>query len=190
MDLGGVLGGHFAHASRAFPTLKQVLEFSDSEKGSEVAGLNPNQAIGMASHLFLQRSFLMSQFGDKLKEGSTSVGHVAKLEAQLSWLSQKVKDKDDQILKLEDQLEEVQDEVTKEYLDLDLHYMDFGFDRDALVAKFGKDLNPADVAGSSRQLTSRHPLNLEVSPPHSNQEEGDSEDQNDEGSQAGKGDNA
>ncbi|KAJ4704673.1 hypothetical protein OWV82_021553 [Melia azedarach] len=144
---------------------KQVLELSDSEKGSEVVGLSPNQAIDMASHLFLQ-------------EGSTSAGRVAKFEAQLSRLTQKVKDKDDQISKLEDQLGEVRDEagsvktqlraqVTREFPDLDLHYMDFGFDREALVAKFGKEQNPADVAGSSRQLTSGHPLNLEVSPPYS-----------------------
>ncbi|KAJ4719043.1 hypothetical protein OWV82_010664 [Melia azedarach] len=154
VDLRGILGGHFAHASRALLTLKQVLEFSDSEKGSEVVGLNPNQAIDMASHLFLQGSFLMSQFGDKLKEGSTSAGRVAKLKVQLSRLTQKVKDKDDQISKLQDHLREVRDEVTREFPDLDLHYMDFGFDRDALVAKFGKEQNPADVAGSSRQLTS------------------------------------
>ncbi|KAJ4713022.1 Retrovirus-related Pol polyprotein from transposon 17.6 [Melia azedarach] len=106
--------------------------------------------------------------------------------------NKKVKDKGDQILKLEDQLREVRDEVgsvktqlqaqvdranelqssvdkleteagynllhgyhyaqyqvTKEYLDLDLHYMDFKYDRDALVAKFDKDHNPADAAGSS-----------------------------------------
>ncbi|KAJ4718904.1 hypothetical protein OWV82_010535 [Melia azedarach] len=111
VDLGGILGGPFAHASRALPALKQVLGFSDSKKGSEVAGLSPNQAIDMASHIFLQGSFLMSQFGDKLKEGSTSAGRVAKLEAQLSWLIQKVKDKHDQISKLEDQLGEVRDEV-------------------------------------------------------------------------------
>ncbi|KAJ4710241.1 hypothetical protein OWV82_016450 [Melia azedarach] len=203
-----------------------ILEFTDSEKGSEVAGLNPNQAIDMASHLFLQ-------FDDKLKEGSTSAGHVAKLEAQLSRLTQKVKDKDNQISKLEDQLGEVRDEVgsvktrlqaqvdkanelqasvdkleteagsnlfheyhyaqyqvTREYSDLDLHYLDFEFDRDALVAKFGKDQNPADVAGSSQQLTSWHPLNLEVSPPHSDQEEDDSEDQDDKGSQSRKGNDA
>ncbi|KAJ4724779.1 hypothetical protein OWV82_003725 [Melia azedarach] len=115
----------------------------------------------------------MSQFGDKLKEGSTLAGRVAKLEAQFSRLTQKVKDKDDQISKLEDQLGEVRDEVglvktqlqaqvdranelqasmdkleteagsnllhgyhyaqyqvTREFPDLDLHYMDFGFDRD------------------------------------------------------------
>ncbi|KAJ4723123.1 hypothetical protein OWV82_006533 [Melia azedarach] len=47
-------------------------------------------------------SFLMSQFDDKLKERLTSGGRIAKLEAQLSRLSQKVKDKDDQISKLED----------------------------------------------------------------------------------------
>ncbi|KAJ4719016.1 hypothetical protein OWV82_010637 [Melia azedarach] len=223
VDLGGVLGSHFSHASRAFPALKQVLELSDSEKGSEVVGLSPSQAIDMASHFFFQGSFLMSQFGDKLKEGSTSAGRVAKLEAQLSLLTQKVKDKDDQISKLEDQLGEVRDEagsvktqlraqveranelqasvdkleteagsnllhgyhyaqyqVTREFPDLDLHYMDFGFDREALVAKFGKEQNPADVAGSSRQLTSGHPLNLEVSSPHSDHEEDDSDD---EGSQ-------
>ncbi|KAJ4710307.1 Pre-mRNA-processing protein 40C [Melia azedarach] len=177
----GSKGGHFAHASRAFPALKQVLEFSDSEKGSEVTGLNPDQAIDMASYLFLQGSFLISQFGDKLKEGSTSVGRVAKLEAQLSRLTQKVKDKDDQISKLEDQLGEARDEVTREFPDLDLHYMDFGFDRDALVAKFDKEQNPADAARSSRQLTLGHPLNLEVSPPHSDQED-DSDDQDDDGS--------
>ncbi|KAJ4728684.1 Retrovirus-related Pol polyprotein from transposon opus [Melia azedarach] len=184
VDLGGVLGSHFANASRALPALKQVLEFSDSEKGSE--------------------------FGDKLKEGSTSAGRIAKLEVQLSRLSQKFKDKDDQISKLEDQLGEAsvdkleteagsnlfhgyhyaQYQVTREYPNLDLHYMDFGFDRDALVAKFGKDQNPVDAVGSSRQLTSGHPLNLEVSPPHSDQEEDDSEDQDDEGSQLGKGDDA
>ncbi|KAJ4719116.1 Glyceraldehyde-3-phosphate dehydrogenase, testis-specific like [Melia azedarach] len=172
-------------------------------------------------------SFLMSQFGDKLKEGSTSAGRVAKLEAQLSRLTQKVKDKDDQISKLEDQLGEVRDvagsvktqlraqveranelqasvdkleteagsnllhgyhyaqyQVTREFPDLDLHYMDFGFDREALVAKFGKEQDPTDVAGSSRQLTSGHPLNLEVSPPHSDHEEDDSDD---EGSQLGNG---
>ncbi|KAJ4716934.1 hypothetical protein OWV82_011882 [Melia azedarach] len=171
---------------------KQVLEFSDSKKGSEVVGLSPDQAIDMAFHLFLQGSFFMSQFGDKLKEGLTSAGRVAKLEAQLSRLTQKVKDKDDQISKLEDQLGEVWDEVgsvktqlraqveranelqasvdkleteagsnllhgyhyaqyqvTRKFSDLDLHYMDFGFDREALVAKFGKEQNPADVAGSS-----------------------------------------
>ncbi|KAJ4701003.1 hypothetical protein OWV82_024308 [Melia azedarach] len=183
MDFGGMLGGHFAHGSRALLTLKQVLEFSDLEKGNEVASLNLSQAINIASHLFLQ-------FGDKLKEESTSAGRVAKLEAQLSRLSQKVKDKDDQISKLEDQLEEVRDEVTKEYPDLDLHYMDFRFGRDALVAKFGKDRNLADAAGSSRQLISGHPLNLEVSLPHSDQEKGNSEDQDDEGSQVGKGDDA
>ncbi|KAJ4716883.1 Glyceraldehyde-3-phosphate dehydrogenase, testis-specific like [Melia azedarach] len=206
VDLGGILSSHFSHASRALPALKQVLELSDSQKGSEVVGLSPSQAIDMASHLFLQGSFLMSQFGDKLKEGSTSAGRVAKLEAQLSRLTQKVKDKDDQISKLEDQLGEVRDEagsvktqlraqveranelqasvdkleteagsnllhgyhygqyqVTREFPDLDLHYMDFGFDQEALVAKFGKEQDPADVAGSSRQLTSGHPLNLEVS---------------------------
>ncbi|KAJ4713034.1 hypothetical protein OWV82_015183 [Melia azedarach] len=118
------------------------------------------------------------------KEGSTSAGRVAKLEAQLSRLTQKVKDKDDQISKLEDQLGEVRDEVTREFPDLDLHYMDFGFDREALVAKFGKEQNPADVAGSSLQLTSGHLLNLEVSPPHLDQEEDDSDN---EGSQSGKG---
>ncbi|KAJ4703225.1 hypothetical protein OWV82_023155 [Melia azedarach] len=228
VELGGVLGSHFSHASRALPALKQVLELSDSEKGTEVVGLSPSQAIDMASHLFLQGSFLMSQFGDKLKEGSTSAGRVAKLEAQLSWLTQKVKDKDDQISKLEDQLGEVRDEagsmktqlraqveranelqasvdkleteagsnllhgyhyaqyqVTREFSDLDLHYMDFGFDREALVAKFGKEQDPADVAGSSRQLTSGHPLNLEVSPPHS-----DHDNLDDEGSQSGNGEDA
>ncbi|KAJ4718989.1 hypothetical protein OWV82_010612 [Melia azedarach] len=111
VDLGGVLGSHFSHASRALPALKQVLELSNSEKGSEVVGLSPSQAIDMASHLFLQGSFLISQFGDKLKEGSTSAGRIAKLEAQLSRLTQKVKDKDDQISKLEDQLGEVRDEA-------------------------------------------------------------------------------
>ncbi|KAJ4728659.1 hypothetical protein OWV82_001554 [Melia azedarach] len=188
VDLGGVLGGHFAHASQALPTLKQVLEFSNSEKGSEVAGLNPNQAIDMASHLFLQGSFLVSQFGDKLKEGSTSTGRVAKLETQLSRLSQKV-DRANELQANADKLEieassnllhgyhYMQYQVTREYLDLDLHYMDFGFDRDALVAKFGKNQNPADAAGSSRQLTSGHPLNLEVFPPHSDQKEDDSENQ-------------
>ncbi|KAJ4701004.1 hypothetical protein OWV82_024309 [Melia azedarach] len=104
VDLGGVLDGHFVHTYRALPVLKQVLEFLDSKKGSEVVGLNPNQAIDMSSHIFLQGSFLMSQFGDKLKEGSTSAGRVAKLETQLSRFTQKVKDKDDQISKLEDQL--------------------------------------------------------------------------------------
>ncbi|KAJ4724966.1 hypothetical protein OWV82_003897 [Melia azedarach] len=128
VDLEGVLGSHFSHASRALPALKQVLDFSDLEKGSEVVGLSHNQAIDMASHLFLQ--------------------------------------------------------VIREFLDMDLHYMDFGFDREALVAKFGKEQNPADVTRSSRQLTSGHPLNLEVSPPHSDQEEDDSDD---EGSQSGKG---
>ncbi|KAJ4715161.1 hypothetical protein OWV82_013549 [Melia azedarach] len=230
VDLGGVLGSHFSHASRALPALKQVLELSDSEKGSEVAGLSPSQAIDMASHLFLQGSFLMSQFGDKLKEGSTSASRVAKLEAQLSRLTQKIKDKDDQISKLEDQLGEVRDEVgsvktqlraqveranelqasvdkleteagfnllhgyhyaqyqvTREFPDLDLHYMDFGFDREALMAKFGKEQDPAEVAGSSRQLTSGHPLNLEVSPPHSDHEGDDSDD---EGSQSGNGEDA
>ncbi|KAJ4715062.1 Myristoylated alanine-rich C-kinase [Melia azedarach] len=151
VDLGGVLGSHFSHASRALPVLKQVLEFSDSEKGRE-------------------GSFLMSQFDDKLKEGSTSADCIAKLEAQLSRLTQKVKDKDDQISKLEDQLGEARDkvgsvktqlraqvertnelqasvdkleaeassnllhiyhyaqyQVTREFPDLDLDYMDFGF---------------------------------------------------------------
>ncbi|KAJ4703137.1 hypothetical protein OWV82_023079 [Melia azedarach] len=230
VDLGGVLGSHFSHASRALPALKQVLELSDSEKGSEVAGLSPSQAIDMTSHLFLQGSFLVSQFGDKLKEGSTSASRVAKLEAQLSRLTQKIKDKDDQISKLEDHLGEVRDEVgsvktqlraqveranelqasvdkleteagsnllhgyyyaqyqvTREFPDLDLHYMDFGFDREALVAKFGKEQDPAEVAGSSRQLTSGHPLNLEVSPPHSDHEGDDSDD---EGSQSGNGEDA
>ena len=56
VDLGGVLGSHFSHASRAFPALKQVLELSDSEKGSEVVGLSPSQAIDMASHFFFQVS--------------------------------------------------------------------------------------------------------------------------------------
>ncbi|KAJ4719114.1 Glyceraldehyde-3-phosphate dehydrogenase, testis-specific like [Melia azedarach] len=171
VDLGGILDGHFSNASRALPALKQVLEFSDSEKGSEVVGLSLNQAIDMASHLFLQGSFFMSQFSDKLKEGSTSAGCVAKLEAQLSRLTQKVKDKDDQISKLEDQPGEVRDkvvsvktqlqaqvqranelqasvekletevgsnllhgyhyaqyQVTREFPDLDLHSMDFGFE--------------------------------------------------------------
>ncbi|KAJ4703220.1 hypothetical protein OWV82_023150 [Melia azedarach] len=68
-------------------------------------------------------------------------------------------------------------QVTREFPDLDLHYMDFGFDRDALVAKFGKEQNPADIAGSSQQLTSGHPLNLEVSPLHSDQEEDNSDDE-------------
>ncbi|KAJ4710349.1 Collagen alpha-1(VII) chain like [Melia azedarach] len=159
--------------------------------------------------------------------GGVLGGHFAHT-SQLSRLTQKVKDKDDQILKLEHQLGEVRDEVgsvktqlrtqvdranelqasadkleteagsnllhgyhyaqyqvTREFPDLDLHYMDFGFDRVALVAKFGKEQNPADVVGSSRQLTSGHPLNLEVSPPHSDQEE---DDLDDEGSQSGKGD--
>ncbi|KAJ4710314.1 hypothetical protein OWV82_016519 [Melia azedarach] len=184
--------GHFSHASRALPALKQVLEFSDSEKGSEVVGLSHDQAIDMASHLFLHGSFLMSQFGDKLREGSTSVGRVAKLEAQLSRLTQKVKDKDDQILKLEDQLGEVWDELGSVKTQLraqveranELQASMDKLETEALVAKFGKEQNLADVAGSSRQLTSGHPLNLEVSPPHSDQEEDDSDD---EGSQSGKG---
>ncbi|KAJ4723202.1 hypothetical protein OWV82_006600 [Melia azedarach] len=193
VDLGGILSGHFAHASPALPTLKQVLEFLDSEKGSKVASLNPNQVIDMTSHLFLQ-------FGDKLKEGSTSTSRVAKLEAQLSRLSQKVKDKDDQISKLEDWLGEVRDKVglMKSQLqaqvdranELQASVDKLEIEADALVAKFGKDQNPVDAAGSSRQLTSGYPLNLEVSPPHSDQEEDDSEDQDDKGSQSGKGDDA
>ncbi|KAJ4719045.1 hypothetical protein OWV82_010666 [Melia azedarach] len=160
VDLGGILGGRFAHISRALPALKQVLEFLDSEKGSEVVGLNPNQAIDIASHLFLQAQV------DRANELQTSVDKL-KTEADSNLLHG---------------YHYAQYQVTREYPDLDLHYIDFGFDRDALVAKFGKDQNPTNVAGSSRQLTLGHPLNLEVSPPHSNQEENDSENQDDEGS--------
>ncbi|KAJ4713024.1 Glyceraldehyde-3-phosphate dehydrogenase, testis-specific like [Melia azedarach] len=150
------------------------------EKMAKAAGI-PSQRAAMGSDgSGKSASFLMSQFGDKLKEGSTSAGYIAKLEAQLSRLSQKAQvDRANELQASVDKLETeagsnllhryhyAQYQVTKEYPDLDLHYVDFGFDREALVAKFGEDQNPVDAAGSSRQLTSRHPLNQEVSPPHS-----------------------
>ncbi|KAJ4717121.1 hypothetical protein OWV82_012046 [Melia azedarach] len=63
--------------------------------------------------------------------------------------------------------------VTKEFPDLDLYHMEFGFDREALMAKFDKDQNLADIAGSLRWLATDRLLNLKVSPPHSDQREGD-----------------
>lgn len=64
--------------------------------------------------------------------------------------------------------------------------MKFEFDRDASVAKFGKDQNLADVTRNSRQLTSECLLNLEASLSHLDQEESDPEDADDKGSQVGK----
>lgn len=54
MDLGGVLGGHFAHASRAVPILRQILKLFDSEKRNELVRLGPGQAINEAFQFFLQ----------------------------------------------------------------------------------------------------------------------------------------
>ncbi|KAJ4710332.1 hypothetical protein OWV82_016534 [Melia azedarach] len=138
MDLEGVLGGHFAHASRVVPTLKQILKLSDSKKGNELAGLGPDQAIDVASQFFLQ-----AQFQAEMDKANELQVIVDKLEAEAG-------------TNLLHGYHFAQYQVTKEFLDLDLHHMEFGFDWEALITNSRRIrtlLTPQEVHDSSPRIT-------------------------------------